>query len=39
MVAKMVARILGLSSLTGDDNAADALAIAIAAAGAAKRPY
>ncbi len=39
MVAKMVMHILGLPSLTGDDNAADALAVAIATAGAATRPY
>lgn len=39
MVAKMVAKILHLNSLTGDDNAADALAVAIATAGLARRPY
>ncbi len=39
MVAKMVAQILGIKKLAGDDNAADALAIAIATAGMAKIHY
>lgn len=34
MVAKMVTHLLGLTRIDGDDNAADALAIAIAAASA-----
>lgn len=36
MVQKMVMRLLGLEKLTGDDNAADALAIAIATANRAR---
>lgn len=39
MVAKMVMKILGLSSLAGDDNAADALAVAIATAGLARTSH
>lgn len=36
MVQKMVTRLLGLTAFTGDDNASDALAVAIATANAAK---
>jgi crossover junction endodeoxyribonuclease RuvC len=39
MVAKMVAKILRVPSLAGDDNAADALAVAIATANIARIPY
>ena len=39
MVAKMVAQILGIKKLAGDDNAADALAIAIATAGLSRLRY
>lgn len=37
MVAKMTTKILGLSKIDGDDNAADALAVAIATAGELRR--
>ena len=39
MVAKMVMKILGLPKLSGDDNAADALAVAIATAGLARTSH
>jgi crossover junction endodeoxyribonuclease RuvC len=39
MVRKMVCKILALPALEGDDNAADALATAIATAGVVNRPY
>jgi len=39
MVATMAARILGLSKLAGDDNAADAVAVAIATANECNRKY
>lgn len=39
MVATMAARILGLTTLPGDDNAADAVAVAIATANECNRKY
>jgi crossover junction endodeoxyribonuclease RuvC len=39
MVAKMVANILKLKKIEGDDNAADALAVAITTANLARRRY
>ncbi len=39
MVASMAARILNISSLPGDDNAADAVAVAIATANECNRKY